>query len=319
MEAVSPEAPALVAGDRDAAAARVLEEETEGAVDRWCRRLVPGTVVSPWPPEGPWRTVALRLPRSKDELEMLVHAAASILAPGGELLVYGANDEGARSAPARIEPVFGEVATVAIKRRCRVLRAVRPRELPELRGSLDQWRIEWTLEVDGRRLPWVSYPGLFAHGRLDAGTALLLEAMAAPSGRARVLDYGCGTGVLGGALRSRNPDLEVDLLDADALALEAAGENVTGARRVLGDRLDAVGGARYDRIVSNPPYHEGKAESLVVVERLVRQAPRHLTGAGVLEIVVQRRLPVDGPLREAFAEAEVVAETGTHRVWRARA
>lgn len=248
---------------------------------------------------------------------MLVHAAASVLAPGGELLVYGANDEGARSAPARIEPVFGETMTVAVKRRCRVVRAERPDEVPGLRGSLAAWRHEWTLELAGRERPWVSYPGLFAHGRLDDGTSLLLDVLTVPSGSVRVLDYGCGTGILGGALRARNPELGVDLLDADAVALEAASENVPGGRPVLGDGLDAVRDARYRRIVSNPPYHEGKAETLRVVERLIADAPARLTDGGALEMVVQRRLPVERPLREAFSEVEAVAETGTHRVWRA--
>lgn len=248
---------------------------------------------------------------------MLVHAAASVLPAGGELLVYGANDEGARSAPNRIEPVFGEATTVAVKRRCRVVRAERPDEVPGLRGSLDAWRREWTLELAGRERRWVSYPGLFAHGRLDAGTALLLEALTAPLGGARALDYGCGTGILGGALRTRNPEVEVDLLDPDAVALEAASENVPGGRPVLGDGLDAVADRRYRRIVSNPPYHEGKAETLRVVERLIADAPARLTHDGALEMVVQRRLPVERPLRKAFAGVEAVAETGTHRVWRA--
>ena len=45
----------------------------------------------------------------------------------------------------------------------------------------------------------VSLPGVFSHGRLDRGTALLLEHLdKLPSGH--LLDFGCGAGVLGAAL-----------------------------------------------------------------------------------------------------------------------
>ncbi|WP_421021397.1 methyltransferase, partial [Klebsiella pneumoniae] len=55
-------------------------------------------------------------------------------------------------------------------------------------------RFELALE-DGP-LQVVSLPGVFSHGRLDRGTALLLKHLDnLPSGH--MLDFGCGAGVLG--------------------------------------------------------------------------------------------------------------------------
>lgn len=314
--APTPPGPALVLRDPDRAAAGALARSGL-QVEHWDRVVRPDTTVAPWPPEGPYGTAALRLPRAKEELEMLVHAAASVLEPGGVLLVYGANDEGARSAPRRIEPLTGAVHTVMVKNRCRVLRAERPEAIDGLRDSLAAWRSTWTLEVDGDERSWVSYPGVFAHGRLDRGTALLLDAVPTPPPGARVLDFGCGSGIVGGVLLDRNPELEVDLLDIDAVALEAAAENVPGARTLLGDGLAGADADTYDHIVGNPPYHEGKAESLEAIETLVRDAPGRLRAGGALIVVVQRRLPVGKMLEERFDRVEPLAADGTYRVWRA--
>lgn len=317
LEAAPVEGPVLVLRDADDTAARAFSDAGV-EVERWDREARPGVRASPWPPPGPFATAALRLPRAKEELEMWVHAAAGALRPGGVLLVYGANDEGIRSAPGRVEPLFGEVDTVMVKNRCRVLRAERPAEPGGVRGSLEAWRETWTLEVDGLRRPWVSYPGVFAHGRLDAGTALLLETLAPPEEGGRILDFGCGSGVLAGVLLARQPAAEVEMLDVDAVALAAARENVPGARAVLADGLAGLGAEPFDWIVSNPPYHRSKAETLAVVEALIREAPERLEPGGRLVMVVQRRLPVEEPLRRAFRSVESRAGDGTYRVWEGR-
>lgn len=317
LDAAPVRGPTLVLGDPDGGATRAVEDAGARA-RRWDRRLREGAEVSPWPPGGPFAAAVLRLPKAKDELEMLVHASAARLEPGGTLLVYGANDEGIRSADRRIAPLLGDVRTVMTKNRCRVLRAVRPEELPGLRDDLRAWRRSWSFEVGGRTLEWMSYPGVFAHGRLDAGTALLLESLPTPPPESRVLDFGCGSGVVGGVLLEREPTLEVELLDVDAVALEAARANVPGARTVLADGLSAVEGERYDRIVANPPYHGGKAETTGTVEELIEGAPALLGPEGALVLVLQRRLRVREDLESSFTVVESLAADATYRVWLCR-
>lgn len=287
-------------------------------VETWHRRARGGLPASPWPPPGPFAAVALRLPRAKDELEMAVHAATASLRPGGRLAVYGAKDEGVRSAPRRIEPLLGEVRTAGIGNRCRVLVADRDEAPPGLRGTLRAWRETFHPPVPEIEGPWASYPGVFAHGRLDAGTALLLEHLPDLSGAGRVLDFGCGSGIVGAVVRARFPEVEVELLDVDAVALEAAGENVPGARRILGDGLSAAGDVRFGAIVTNPPYHAGKAHTVDVIEALVREAPARLAPGGVLVAVAQKRLPLGDLLESSFRHVRPLAEDRLYRVWEAR-
>ncbi len=291
-------------------------KQAGGRARSWRRFAREGGAASAWTPAGPFDAATLRLPKSKDELDMAVHAAASILEVGAPLWVYGANDEGARSAGRVIEPLMGPTRTVESGGRCRVLEAVRPADAPSLRETLEAWRRFTSLEFPGGPREWISYPGIFAHGRLDPGTRALLEATRTlPVAGRRVLDFACGSGVIGAFLLALEPTAHVDFLDVDAVALAAAGENVPGVRLIPSDGFDALEGERYDLIVSNPPYHAGKAQTGTVIERLVRGAPDHLETGGSLVLVTQRRLPVAALIESTFDTVEVLLDAGPHRVW----
>jgi 16S rRNA (guanine1207-N2)-methyltransferase len=94
--------------------------------------------------------------------------------------------------------------------------------------------------------------------------------------------------VIGAAALAAAPDIVLDLLDDDAVALEAARENVAGAHLVLGAGLADAGATDYAAILSNPPLHKGIAEDHALLEQLIADAPTHLRSGGCLQIVVQR-------------------------------
>ena len=290
--------------------------EAGGRARSWHRFALEGRSASAWAPAGPFDAATLRLPKANEELDMAVHAAASVLRGGAPLWVYGANDEGAGSAGRIIEPLMGPAKTVASGGRCRVLEAVWPVDAPSPRGTLEEWRRSTSLEFPDSPREWISYPGVFAAGRLDAGTGVLLDAMRTlPVTERSVLDFACGSGVIGAFLSALEPTVRVDFLDVDTVALAAARENVGGAHLILSDGFDALEDERYDLIVSNPPYHEGKRQTGGVLERLVRGAPDHLEPGGSLALVTQRRLPLAALLESTFNTVEVLLDSGPHRVW----
>ena len=106
------------------------------------------------------------------------------------------------------------------------------------------------------------------------------------------------------------------LLDPDAISLAAAARNVPAGNRVLGRDLSAVSGP-FDLVVSNPPIHAGKAQSLRTVAALVQEAPRVLAPGGELAAVAQRRLPVGDLLGRSFKRVRAAADRGPFRVWTA--
>ncbi len=282
----------------------------------WNRRLVSGHPAAPWPPAQPFDTALVRLPKTAEEQEMTAHAVLGVLEPGGRLILYGGNDEGIRSAARMLEDLSGAVETLATRGHGRVLATHRKAEA-QFRDALSAWRLISPIEIAGATRDWTTYPGIFAAGRIDEGTALLLGALPALAAGARVLDYGCGSGVIGAAALAQQPAIVLDMLDSDTVALEAARANVPSGRPIAGTRVADAGHPGYAAILSNPPLHQGFTEDHALLERLVADAPLHLAPGGLLQIVVQRRLPLDRLFAKHFGHADIVAENRRYRVWRA--
>jgi len=166
---------------------------------------------------------------------------------------------------------------------------------------------------------------------------LLREPFVARRGVARVLDLCTGSGCLAVLAARAFPGAQVDAADISPAALAVARKNV--ARHRLGRRVHVrrsdlfagLGGARYDLILTNPPYvsaramdelppeyrHEprlalaGGRDGLDLVARILAAAPVHLTSDGLLlcevgdgRAAVQRRfarLQLGWPKPEVFS------------------
>ncbi len=248
---------------------------------------------------------------------MLLHMAADVLPPGGRLLVYGANDEGVKSAPKRLAPLFERAETLATGGHARLIGALRVAGGGPPRAGFAAWESHDDVELPWGRLRWTSYPGVFAQGRLDEGTALLLTHLPRITASARVLDYGAGTGYLAAGVRRRSPGARVTALEVDALAAAAARTNVPGIEVVVGRGWEALGApSPFDVIVSNPPYHRGKAETLNEIDAFLAGVVGHLAPRGVVRCVVQRRFPLPERAQAlGLRGVDAVADEGPYRVW----
>src|SRR5690606_516156 len=104
------------------------------------------------------------------------------------MVLFGANAEGIKSAAKALEVVAESVVTIDTRRHSRVFAGTRRHEIAGLRGSLAAWREVREVALAGRVRPWIGYPGVFAGGGLDAGTALLLDHLPPIAHGAAVLD-----------------------------------------------------------------------------------------------------------------------------------
>ena len=153
-------------------------------------------------------------------------------------------------------------------------------------------REPFSCEVWGRRLDLISGSGVYSRGRLDMGTAVLLRETV-PPGPGRILDLGCGYGVIGLAVAAAVPDAVVTGVDVNERALLLANENA--AALGVTDRFTALvpdavpDGATYDEIWSNPPIRIGKE----ALHTLLRAWLPRLTPDGRAVLVVGKHLGAD--------------------------
>lgn len=274
-------------------------------------------------------SAAVFLPRERDLAEIVLGSTARAVQPDGPVWLVGSIRSGARSLRPRIERAIGPVEASFSGRHCVLFRTAR-KAIPSAAAEDNPAR-EFAFPFAGREVKAVSLPGVFSHGRLDPGTRLLLDTLEGAEGRqippnannpgARMLDFGCGAGVIGAALWLAQPDADIALVDSSALAVESA-------KRTLGSNGLPPGAAspsdvfsdvtgRYDLIVSNPSFHSGTGTDHRVAEALIKEAPARLDHGGRLRIVANRFLKYPPLLKAAFGEFLTIASDGRYAVYEA--
>jgi len=250
-------------------------------------------------------SVILHLPREKDLLVMMLHALSSAMNSKARLWLVGENKAGIKSAGRYLQRFFGQVNKIDSARHCGLFEAKAPH--PTDSFSLETYATKWQIEYSNRALDIISLPGVFAHGRLDEGSRLLLEALEQLRPSGRILDFASGSGVIACALLSACPAAEVTLLDVSALAIEASRrtleENALQAHLLPSDGLGQVKG-RHEWIVSNPPFHRGVHNELEIAAGFFARAGTFLSEKGKIVIVCNRHLPYAKWLRNYFGQVE---------------
>jgi 16S rRNA G1207 methylase RsmC len=171
-----------------------------------------------------------------------------------------------------------------------------------------------TVDVWGHTMDLTTGGGVFSHGRLDPGTAVLFRSTTPPLTARTLLDLGCGYGAVAAALARAVPHAQVWAVDVNERALQLTRENAAAlgvSERVVVARPDEVPvEVRFDEIWSNPPIRIGKqALHDLLLRWLTRLAPE---GRAVL--VVGRNLGADSLQRwlgeQGFPTARLASAKG---------
>ncbi len=146
---------------------------------------------------------------------------------------------------------------------------------------------------------------LFSPRALDAGTAAMLSCVTLAPGQ-RVLDLGCGCGVVGiwaaKLVGAENVVLCDISREAARVSLENAARNgVPGVRVVVSDGFSALDATGFDWILCNPPYHADFSVPRAFIEKDFNR----LALGGRMVLVVKRRLWYENKLRAVFGGATV--------------
>ena len=269
---------------------------------------------------GQFDLVLLLPERQKEQTQADFARALDLLKPGGKIVVSLHNDWGAKRFQKTLAEVTGSTEMLS-KHHCRVFWATKPESINE--DILVEWREHAQLRriLDGR---YWSRPGFFSWDRIDIGSALLAKHLPETL-EGDVADLGAGWGFLSEQILSKCHDIKsLDCYEADKDALEAT-------RRVCGllpvrvrpglrwhDVTQGVGVQKYDVVVSNPPFHEGRAADPHLGGAFIASAARSLRPQGEFWLVANRQLPYEHLLEEAFEHWESIIEREGFKVLHAR-
>lgn len=267
------------------------------------------------PPAGEFAAAVLFLPKSRELTDYLLNALAAQLA-GRELFLVGEKRAGIERAAKQLA-AFGRARKLDSARHCQLWQ-VQVEHAPAT-PDLEALARRYSLPLSDGPLHVISLPGVFCHGRLDIGSALLLEHLdKLPAGH--LLDFGCGAGVLGAALKRRYPENQVTLLDVDAFAVASSrltlAANDLQAEVISGDGI-AAAPRGLTAILSNPPFHQGVHTHYQATEDLLRHAAEHLERHGQLRLVANSFLKYPPLIEQYLGPCHTLAEAKGFRIYSA--
>ena len=245
------------------------------AVPRVLHAVIPDWEGPHAPEAHPVALATVRIPTDRVSAQLMVVGALERLRPGGTLLMAGGNAEGIKSLASWVTAAVGPVRLDAQHSGHRCLAVVRPEILPAAVLALpwqspDAWR-EVPVTLGGESFVCCTRPGVFSWEHLDEAAAVLGDTLGqhpVPVG-ARVLDLGSGSGPLGILAARQSRSGRVLLVDADAEAVRSARATAeragcTNVEVRASDVATAIGDESFDVVITNPPFHVGKATDLDV-------------------------------------------------------
>ncbi|WP_418956065.1 methyltransferase [Streptomyces tritici] len=257
----------------------------------------------------------VRVPKSLALLEDQLHRLAPAVHEGTVIVGTGMVKEIHTSTLRLFERILGPTRTsLAVKK----ARLVHTTPDPALHPGASPWPYRYELPADapggvaGRSV--TNHAGVFCADRLDIGTRFFLRHLPRDLGRARVVDLGCGNGVVGLSVALREPDADLVFTDESYQAVASAREtfeaNTAPGRKaefLVGDGLADLPAGSADLVLNNPPFHSHQATTDRTARRMFADARRVLRPGGELWVVGNRHLGHHVTLRRLFGGCETVA------------
>lgn len=254
---------------------------------------------------GDYSAAVIFLPRAKAQARALI-AQASELVATGPVIVDGQKTDG-------IESIY---------KACRKRGADVGASYSKAHGKLFSMTggdfADWAANCNETRLEggFVTVPGIFSADGIDRGSAALARVLPEKLSGS-VADLGAGWGYLSRQILQASKVTECHLIEAEHAALECARANIADPRAVFhwadATRLKLEGAM--DVVVTNPPFHQGRAGEPALGQAFISAARTMLKPNGSLWLVANRHLPYEAALSDAFGEVSEIAGDPSFKVF----
>ncbi|WP_406291889.1 methyltransferase [Streptomyces sp. NBC_00624] len=256
----------------------------------------------------------VRVPKSLALLEDQLHRLAPAVHAGTVVIGTGMVKEIHTSTLKLFERIIGPTRTSLAVKKARLIVCTPD---PALARTPSPWPHRYDLPdgigaVSGRTV--VNHAGIFCAERLDIGTRFFLNHLPERSGRDRIVDLGCGNGVVGTSVALANPEATVTFIDESYQAVASAEATFRAnlgtdaeADFLVGDGMADVPPGSVDLVLNNPPFHSHLATTDATARTMFHGARTALRQGGELWVVGNRHLGYHTQLRRTFGNCTTVA------------
>lgn len=252
--------------------------------------------------------VLIKIPKSMALFEYQLLRLKPLLHSDSVVLVAGMIKYMPKKVWLLLESILGQANTHLTNKKAKLIEITVDESLATIKNP---YPISWPLEESDLTLS--NHANVFAREHLDVGTRFFLEHCPVIEDEKSVIDLGCGNGVIGLSVLSKQPDVELLFTDESYMAIASVKENVKqlpsqeNIRFHCGDGLLKVKKQSADIILCNPPFHQHHSTGETMALTMFSQASRVLKKYGELWIVGNRHLAYHTKLGSWFMDVTLIA------------
>lgn len=253
--------------------------------------------------------VLYKIPKSKS---LLIDQLISIKAKYNQNLIFIAADKAKdiHSATLKLfEKYLGTTKTSLAVKKSRLVFA----QLDNKQVFPSPFPTVWPLESTPFTIS--NHSGVYAREKLDIGARHFMKNLPHVKAGTRVIDLGCGNGVIGLTVLAEQPEAEITFVDESYMAVDSARTNISKnlpdqlqqCHFMVNDCLADVEPNSVDLILCNPPFHQQNATTDHIAWQMFRDSHRVLKKGGELRIIGNRQLGYHIKLKRLFGNEKLVA------------
>ncbi|MCV9878794.1 23S rRNA (guanine(1835)-N(2))-methyltransferase RlmG [Brenneria izbisi] len=268
-------------------------------------------------PDSP-ALVVIKIPKTMALLEHQLRMLRKVVTPQTRIIAAAKARDIHTSTLQLFERMLGPTKTSLAWKKARLIHC----EVADLKVSEQPLTSVWDLEEYGYRIH--NHANVFSRSGLDIGARLFLQHLPQQlSGK--IVDLGCGNGVIGLAALSGNPDAFVSFFDESYMAVASSEMNVevncpqdkNRCGFAVNHGLAGIGHDSLQAVLCNPPFHQQQAVTDQIAWQMFLDARRCLQVGGELRIVGNRHLDYFHKLKRLFGNCELIASNARFVVLRA--
>ncbi|MFY8328578.1 methyltransferase [Pseudoalteromonas sp. ZZD1] len=251
--------------------------------------------------------VLMKVPRTLGFMQYQLSELSEVLAPSTPVIGAGKTKDIHNSTIKAFEHYIGETKTSLAVKKSRLI-------ISQATGGYKaaDFPVNWQLE--GTDFSISNHANVFSRDSLDIGARFFFNYLPQTSKTKRIIDLGCGNGVVGLMTLSRCPNAEVSFVDESYMAVESARLNVElnmedkfeQCSFIENDCLTGFERESVDIVLCNPPFHQAQAVTDHIAWQMFKQAKDTLKNGGELRIIGNRHLDYHDKLKRMFGNCQLL-------------